>query len=103
VDRALLRHAEADPSSPDAAYFEYDGKPGIDKKDIAEFDKRSKGKLDPPRRAPAKFHGRTVHHRVAPRPSSSPRRPAGAVAVRFADPLEAAEFGMLSPKKSHRS
>jgi hypothetical protein len=77
VDRALLMQAEADPDSPDAADFEYNGKPGIDKKDIAEFNQRSKGRMDPPKKAPAKFRGRTVHHQGAVRPASSRPRPAG--------------------------
>jgi hypothetical protein len=55
ADLALLKQAEHDPSSPDAAYFEYDGKPGIDKTDIAEFAMRYKVKIDPPKRAPVKL------------------------------------------------
>jgi hypothetical protein len=68
ADQALLKQVEGDPTSPDAAYFEYDGKPGIDETDIAEFDQRHKGKIDPPKRAPAKFRGRTIRHQSARRP-----------------------------------
>ena len=40
ADKALLKQAEVEPSSPYAADFEYDGKGVIDKTDIAQFDKR---------------------------------------------------------------
>jgi hypothetical protein len=60
-DLALLKHAEADPSSPYVAYFEYDGKPGIDKEDIAQFFKRYKGPADPPKKAPPQFRGKGAH------------------------------------------
>jgi hypothetical protein len=85
ADKALLKQAEADPNSPDAAYFDYDGKSGIDKQDIAEFNKRYKGRMDPPKKAPAKFPGRTVrHHVVAHTKTSQPRR-GNAVAVQRVD------------------
>ncbi len=65
ADKALLLQAEANPASPYAADFEYDGKNVIDKTDIAQFDKRFKGRMDPPRKAPAKFPGRNVRPKVA--------------------------------------
>ena len=73
LDKADLLEAEANPASPYVPDFEYDGKPGIDKTDIAEFDKRYKGKIDPPTRAPAKFRGRTIRHRS--------RQPAGMISA----------------------
>ena len=57
ADKVLLKQVEADPGSPEAAYFEYDGKPGIDKTDVAQFNKRYKGKLDPPKKAPGQVPG----------------------------------------------
>jgi hypothetical protein len=83
ADKALLEQAKADPSSLAAAYFAYDGKPGIDKQDIAQFQKRFGERLDPPKKAPAKFHGRTVHHQAATHRASAPIRAAVASAVKL--------------------
>jgi hypothetical protein len=99
ADKAMLQQAEADPSSPVAADFEYDGKPGIDGKDIAEFNKRYKGKMDPPRRAPAKFAGRKVHHPGAVRPESPRPHPARTPAVTAMDRLEAVAIEVLNAAK----
>jgi Dockerin type I domain len=71
LDKAYLKEAEANPASPYAADFEYDGKPVIDKTDIAQFDKRYKGSMDPPKKAPAKFPGRTVYRHLAALPLST--------------------------------
>jgi hypothetical protein len=65
TDKALLKQAEANPASPYARDFEFDGKPVIDKIDISQFNERYNGKLDPPKKAPAKFPGRTVRRHVA--------------------------------------
>jgi PKD domain len=73
TDKALLKEAKADASSPYVADFEYEGKPGIDKTDIAQFNKRYRAKLDPPKKAPAKFNGRTVLHQGAVQPKTSQR------------------------------
>jgi hypothetical protein len=58
ADRALLHQAEADRRSPYAPDFEYDGKPFIDKFDIAQFNARYGTQLNAPKKAPAKFPGR---------------------------------------------
>ena len=71
ADAALLQQAEQDPASPYAPDFEYDGKDVIDKTDIAQFDKRYKGRLDPPKKAPPKFLVRTVRARIARPPAST--------------------------------
>ena len=73
------------------------------KKDIGASHKRSKDHLDPPRKAPTKFPGRTVHHQVAARPALSLQRPAATVAAKPLDQIEAAVIGMLPPGKLHRS
>jgi hypothetical protein len=65
-DLALLKDAMANPGSPDVADFEYDGKPGIDREDIARFFKRSHRSLDPPAKPLPRFRGRGVQkHDVA--------------------------------------
>ena len=61
ADKALLKQAEAEPSSAYAPDFEYDGKLGIDKEDIAQFKRRYGDRLDPPKKAPPKFAGRKVY------------------------------------------
>ncbi len=101
-DLALLKQAEDNPNSPETAYFEYDGKPGIDKTDIAQFDKRYKGKVDPPRRAPAKFAGRTVHHHGTVRPASSRQHPGIRVAIQSPDTAEPVAIVPAAPGRSHR-
>ena len=58
ADKALLEQAEANPSSEYAPDFEYDGKPRIEKTDIAQFNKRLGRRIQPPAKAPAKFAGR---------------------------------------------
>jgi hypothetical protein len=78
ADKALLQQVEANPASPYAADFEYDGKRMIDQTDIAQFDKRYKGRMDPPKKAPAKFPGRKVTHRVPTHHASAMPRPGGA-------------------------
>ncbi len=103
ADKALLKEAEADPNSPYAADFEYDGKPVIDKEDIAQFNKRYKGRTDPPKKAPAKFPGRTVHHNVAVRPTLSLQPPARTRPVKTEDHLESLAIGLLAPRKLHHS
>jgi hypothetical protein len=103
TDKALLKQAEANPNSPYAPDFEYDGKPGIDKEDIAQFNKRYTGKLDPPRRAPAKFAGRTVNRPDAVRPASSRQHPAVTIAVKPEDHITVAAIGVLAPGRArHR-
>ncbi len=77
LDKAYLLEAEANPASPYAPDFEYDGKPMIDKTDIAQFDKRYKGPADPPRKAPARFPGRRVVHQVASHHAAVTAHPAG--------------------------
>ena len=79
--------------------IEYDGKPGIDKKDIAEFNKRYKGHGAVPSKAPAKFRGRTLHHAGAGRHANPLHRPDVRVAVM---PAEAVAIGLTSPGRSHR-
>jgi hypothetical protein len=102
ADLSVLNQAKADPSSPDTAYFEYDGSPGIDKTDIAQFNKRYPGKLNPPRRSPARFVGPKVHHHGALQPSFSLLRHARAAAGRSADLAAAAAIGPHSQGRSHR-
>ena len=101
LDKADLLEAEANPTSPYVPDFEYDGRPGIDKTDIAEFNKRYKGNIDPPMKAPAKFRGRTVHHQSTERPPSSPQRPARRVAVTPKNPLILDAIGALASRKEH--
>jgi hypothetical protein len=63
ADKVYLLQAEADPASPYAPDFEYDGKDAIDRTEVAQFKKRYKGSMDPPRGAPAKSRGRTAQHK----------------------------------------
>jgi hypothetical protein len=101
ADAALLRQAEADPSSPYAPDFEYDGKPGIDKTDIAQFMARYKGKFDPPKKAPAKFAGRgVVHHSPIPHASSVPHRTGAAHANAPGRPKARLIFRTSEPPQS---
>jgi Dockerin type I domain len=67
ADKLLLEQAEADPSSPDAADFEYDGTGAIDRTDIAQFAKRYGKRLDLPSKPPARFLGREVRRQAASR------------------------------------
>ena len=53
--------------------------------------------------APAKFRGRTIHHQSTERPPSSPKRPAGRVAVITKNPLIMAAIGALASRKEHHS
>ena len=85
LDKAYLLQAEANPASPYAADFEYDAKDVIDKTDIVQFDKRYKGPADPPKKAPAKFPGRSIHYHDIARASSSPGRESGKVHVNSVD------------------
>jgi Concanavalin A-like lectin/glucanases superfamily len=83
VDKARLKQAEADPSSPYVADFEYDGNGVIDKTDIAQFDKRYHGRMDPPSKPPAKFLGRKVAHHVAAHHARAKAHPSGANGVKL--------------------
>jgi hypothetical protein len=85
LDKAYLLQAEANAASPLAPDFEYDGKAGIDKTDIAQFDRRYKAKLDPPKKAPTKFAGRRVHDLGAAPRARPPIRAAGATAMKLVD------------------
>jgi hypothetical protein len=78
ADKALLKQAETDPGSPYAAYFEYDGNGVLDKKDIAQFDKRYGEHLTPPSRPPATFPGKKVRHPAAVLHKSVTARSSGA-------------------------
>jgi hypothetical protein len=71
ADKALLEQAEANPASTYVPDFEYDGKPGIDKTDIAQFNERDRGSALKLAKSPAKFRGRTVYHQAPTRKSSS--------------------------------
>ena len=55
LDKADLLEAEANPASPYVPDFSVRRPAGIDKTDIAKFNKRYKGPSDPPKKAPAKF------------------------------------------------
>jgi hypothetical protein len=66
ADKALLTQAEANPASPYAPFFDYDGKGVIDKTDIAQFNNRYRGKSAPPAKAPARFPGQKRHSLVPP-------------------------------------
>ncbi len=85
LDKVYLLQAEANPASPYAPDFEHDGKDVIDKTDIAQFNKRYKGSVDPPAKAPAKFPGRKVQHHVAAHHAATTARPAGATPVNTVD------------------
>jgi PKD domain len=99
ADKALLEQAEADPSSPYTPDFEYDGKPGIDKEDISQFDKRYKGKLDPPKKAPPKFAGRKVHHQALVVPATSHANRSGASVVKA---MDGARISVVRPLSKRR-
>ena len=100
ADKATAEQAEADPSSKDAAYFDYDGKPGIDKTDIAEFDKRYKEKIDPPRRAPA--NSGANHPSPEHRPAGIiPETPGGTRRGHNKKSLIMAAIGALASRKEH--
>jgi hypothetical protein len=71
ADKTLLVQAEANPASPYAPSFEYDGKGMIDKTDIAQFGKRDKGRMDLPAKAPARFPGQRRHSVVPPHSASA--------------------------------
>jgi hypothetical protein len=60
-DLARLRIAEAHPSSPYVAVFDFNGNRVIDSHDIAEFFKRDDQQLDTLWRPPAQFPGRKAH------------------------------------------
>ena len=85
LDKADLLEAEANPASPYVPDFKYDGRPGIDKTDIAQFNKRYKGPSDPPKKAPAKFPGRKARHQVAA------HRPSPPVPAAVANPVKAVD------------
>ncbi len=99
ADKAYLLQAEANPASPYAPDFEYDGKDVIDKTDIAQFNKRYKGPMDPPAKAPAKFPGRKVRHHVAAHYAATTARPAGAIAVKAAGGAGIVRSNLLPPGK----
>jgi hypothetical protein len=103
ADRVFLKQAEANPNSPYAADFEYDSKPVIDNTDIAQFNKRYKGRTDPPKKAPAKFPGQGVTHRVASQHTSATTPPAGASRVNssMVRPLKRL-INLLPPSGSRR-
>ena len=55
------------------------------KKDPGTTSKRSKGQMDPPKKAPAKFPGRTVQHHLPAHRASAPVRAAVASPVKVVD------------------
>ena len=55
------------------------------KRDHGTISKRSKGQMDPPKKAPAKFAGRTVQHHLAVHRASAPVRVAVASPVKVVD------------------
>jgi hypothetical protein len=72
------------------------------KKDPHASRKQHHGRKEAPRKAPAKFRGRTVHHSQPSvvRPSASLQHPARALVVKAGDPVTAVAIGVLESKKA---
>ena len=69
------------------------------KKDIGTTDKRSKGHLYPPRKAPAVFRGRTVLRDGAIHLATSRQASSGTIGVKAEDHRSAADIGVPAPGK----
>jgi hypothetical protein len=77
------------------------GDPHGDKKVTGAASKGSGSHLHPPKRAPAKFRGRTVHHHGALRPSSLVQHPALRIAAKALDHEATTAIGVMAPGKLH--
>jgi len=102
ADKAFLMQAEANLASPYAPDFEDDGNNVIDKVGFAQFDKRYKGRMNPPMKAPAKFTGLKVPHHVASH-NTSTTRSAGANGAKSTVRQLKRSINLLPPGGSHQS
>jgi hypothetical protein len=71
-------------------------------KDIGSSKNRPTGRMEPPKKGPAKLPGRTVHHHGSGRPAWSPQHPARTRAVRTVDHLEGVAIAAPAPGKLHQ-
>jgi hypothetical protein len=76
-----------------------DGQGGTKK--IGASRKQSHGRLDPPKRAPAKFRGQVVRPQSVVQPASPVPRTAGTLTVKAEDPQTTAAIWVLTPRNKH--